>query len=265
MADIDAIAQEMLGLWGTGGQTALHPGLTLDEGYAAGLALRRLREARGERVVGRKAGFTNRSIWPRYSVTAPALGFVYDTTCHELADYRDTPFPVTGMPEPRIEPEIMFGLDSAPAADMDDAALLGCVGWVALGYEIVQSVYPGWKLTTADSVAGGGLHGALLVGPRQPLGRDPMRWVELLKSFVVDLTCDGRLVERGRGSNVLDSPLLVLRHLTSVLGKDVTQPPLAAGEIVSTGTLTDAQPIVKGQIWTATPFGIPLPPATLRF
>jgi 2-oxo-3-hexenedioate decarboxylase len=265
VADTDAIAREMLSLLGTGRQTALHPELTVADGYAAGAAFRRLREARGERVVGRKIGFTNRTIWPRYNVSEPMAGYVYDTTRHEAADFADAPFDVTGMPEPRLEPEIMFGLDTAPAADMDDATLLGCVGWVALGYEIVQSPYPGWKLTAADSAAGGGLHGALLVGARQPLGRDPLRWVELLRSFAVDLTCNGKLIERGKGANVLDSPLLVLRHLTAMLDEAGPQPPLAAGEIISTGTLTDAQPIVSGQIWTATPAGIPLPPVTVRF
>ena len=45
--------------------------LTLDQGYhiAAGIHTRRL--ADGDRVAGRKIGFTNRSIWPIYNVDAP--------------------------------------------------------------------------------------------------------------------------------------------------------------------------------------------------
>ena len=42
--------------------------------------------------------------------------------------------------EPRIEPEIMFGLSKAPSPNMDEPALLDCIDWTALGYEIVQSI-----------------------------------------------------------------------------------------------------------------------------
>jgi 2-oxo-3-hexenedioate decarboxylase len=53
---------------------------------------------------------------------------------------------------------------------MDNAALLSCVAWVAHGFEIVQSIYPDWKFSPADSAAANGLHGALLIGPRHEIG-----------------------------------------------------------------------------------------------
>ena len=42
------------------------------------------REARGERPIGRKIGFTNRTIWAEYGVYAPIWGYVYDGTVREL-------------------------------------------------------------------------------------------------------------------------------------------------------------------------------------
>jgi 2-oxo-3-hexenedioate decarboxylase len=42
-------------------------------------------------------------------------------------------------------------------------------------------------------------------------------------------------------------------------------PPLAAGEIVSTGTLTDAHPVAPGEIWRTEISGIPLRGLTLSF
>ena len=36
----------------------------------------------------------------------------------------------------------MFGLKAAPAPDMDESALLDCIDWLSLGYEVVQSIYP---------------------------------------------------------------------------------------------------------------------------
>jgi 2-oxo-3-hexenedioate decarboxylase len=49
---------------------------------------------------------------------------------------------VKNFVEPRIELEVMFGMKAAPRPSMSDAALLDCVQWVSLGYEIVQSIFP---------------------------------------------------------------------------------------------------------------------------
>jgi 2-oxo-3-hexenedioate decarboxylase len=48
---------------------------------------------------------------------------------------------------------------------------------------------------------------------------------------------------------VLDSPLLSLAFLVEILAQQPESPPLAAGEIVSTGTLTDAHPVAPGERW----------------
>ncbi len=47
-------------------------------------------------------------------------------------------------------------------------------------------------------------------------------------------------MERGQGSNVLGGPLSALRHLVELLARDPHNPPLQAGEIITTGTLTRA-------------------------
>ena len=55
-------------------------GLEVPAAYQRALAVRALREARGEKVRGYKIGFTNRTIWARYAVYGPIWGPVYDTT-----------------------------------------------------------------------------------------------------------------------------------------------------------------------------------------
>ena len=55
---------------------------------------------------------------------------------------------------------------------MDEHALLGCIDWIAHGFEIVQSVYPSWILTGPESAAAFGLHGALFIGERHPVAAD---------------------------------------------------------------------------------------------
>src|SRR5215470_16636768 len=103
---------------------------------------------------------------------------------------------------------------------MDEGALMGCIDWVAHGFEIVQSIFPGWQFSAPDTVAANGLHGALLVGPRHPVDDRAAQWQRELPDFTIDLLCDGRLIDRGRSSNVLDGPLSALRHLVGLLACD---------------------------------------------
>ena len=211
MPDPDATARRLLDLLGTGRSIAppLAEGLDLAAAYRIAARLRGLREARGERPVGRKIGFTNTTIWPRYGVSAPMWGYVFDTTVTDLPA-AEGGLEVAGLAEPRIEPEIVFGIAASPAAGMDDAALLGCIGWVAHGFELVQSVYPAWRFTLPEATAAFALHGALAIGPRHPLGEDRAAWAEALGRFTVSLRRDGAEVEQGSGAFVLGSPLRAL-------------------------------------------------------
>jgi len=56
-----------------------------------------------------------------------------------------------------------------------------------------------------------------------------------------------------------------LRHLIDILARDQVNPPLAAGEIVTTGTLTRALPVTAGETWTTELTGIGLGGICVRF
>jgi 2-keto-4-pentenoate hydratase len=266
-ADIPAIAAKIFATLGTGRQiapfSARPAGLTVEDAYRVSAALNAMRRSRGEKPRGRKVGFTNRTIWPEYGVYAPIWGFVYDSTVHDLGT--TAALPLAGYAEPRIEPEIVFGLAAAPSVGMDEAALFACLEWVAHGFEIVQSIYPQWKFGAADTIAANGVHGALLIGPHHPVAARAREWQAELSRFDIDLLCDGRHIDRGNAANVLDGPLAALRHLVGLLAHDPINPPLAAGEIVTTGTLTRAMPVKAGQTWSTALRGIPLDGIRLRF
>jgi len=261
MMDHDAIAAEVLEALAARRQIAPFserlPGFAMADAYVVTAALRRIRDARGERWVGRKIGFTNSDIWAEYNVHSPIWGDMFDTTVSDLAP--GEVFGLTALLEPRIEPEIVFGLSTAPDPGMDEAALLGCIGWVAHGFEIVQSVFPDWSIAAPDAVAGLGMHGALKIGPRQPLADAPEGgWLEALSGFSITITCDGIEVDKGGGANVLGGPLTPLRHLVEMLEDDSHNPPLAAGEIVTTGTLTRPFPVAPGERWATAIDGLPI-------
>src|SRR5215212_2217615 len=246
MTDVQRVAAEAFDLLDTGRQTAPFSSrlyhFDLDDAYRVTAAVRQMRETRGETSLGRKIGFTNRTIWDEYQIGAPMWGYIYDRTVHDLADVGPT-VSLAGLAEPRIEPEIIFGLAAAPALGMDERALLRCVDCVAHGFELVQSIFPRWEFTLPDTVAAYGLHGKLLIGPRQPIGKTVDELARDLSTFRIDLERNGTVVDQGRASNVLGGPLSALRHLVEVLANDPVNPPLAAGEIVTTGTLTRAFPV----------------------
>lgn len=215
--------------------------------HAAYRSVAELRTLRGGRVIGRKIGFTNRGIWARYGVSSPMWGDVLTDTYAELAE-EGQPVSLLGLAEPRLEPEIALVLAKAPRADMDHAELADCVGWVSPAFEIVQSIYPRWQFDLTDCIVAGALHGRLLLGPRVSA---QLLNLEQLPEVTVALCRNGEMVEGGVGANALDGPIHALAHLVALLQKDPLNPPLAAGEIVATGTLTDAWPIAAGEIWSA--------------
>ena len=227
-------------------------GLDVATAYQRALAVRRLRIARGERPRGYKVGFTNRNIWERYGVHAPIWGTVWDTTLSFCGGTGEVS--LAGTCQPRLEPEAVFGIGARPPPHASIDELLECVEWVAPGFEVVQSHQPGWKFVAADTVADGGLHGRLLVGQKVPVsqvGADAKAFEQRLATAGVVLCRGKEVVERGVGANVLDGPLHALRHFLQSLRECPGAPDLQPGDVVTTGTWTDAWPVAAGQRWVA--------------
>ena len=148
---------------------------------------------------------------------------------------------------------------------MDERELIECVDWVAHGFEIVSSIFPRWEFTAADAVAAFGVHGALLLGKRHAIVRDRTAWAEKISTFTVDMARNDGISRRGHAQDVLGGPLSALRFLVEELARFPTSEPLQAGEIVTTGTLTEAMPVAVGQVWSTELVGIPIKGLRLRF
>jgi 2-oxo-3-hexenedioate decarboxylase len=221
------------------------------------------RLAIGWTPIGRKIGFTNRTIWARYGVDQPMWGHVYDRTVSYAEGDRAT-VSLEGLAQPRIEPEICFKLKAPPPRSRDPGNELPAIEWVAHACEIVQCHHPDWKVKIADCIADNGLHGRLVVGTPVPIDQLP-GLADRLPKLEVELMREGKVVDRGVGANVLDSPLLALEYLVEMLALQPKFAQLHAGEIVSTGTLTDAHPVAAGEIWSTRFTGLPIPGLTLRF
>jgi 2-keto-4-pentenoate hydratase len=233
--------------------------------YQQALAVRALRMERGEVPRGYKIGFTNRTIWPRYGVFAPIWGTVWDTTLTQ-GDAAGV-LSLANTCQPRIEPEAVFGMARTPPVNSSIEDLFASIEWIASGFEIVQSHNADWKFCAADTMLDSGLHARLLVGRKQAL-RDVAASAE---EFDAKLgACRIRLLQgdvqrdEGTGANVLDSPLRALHHFLSELRACPGATDLKPGDVITTGTWTDAWPVQPGQTWTAD-FDSPMLPLTVNF
>jgi 2-oxo-3-hexenedioate decarboxylase len=240
-------------------------GFDLVTAYAVEAELTRRRRDSGATTVGRKVGYANKAVWRALKLDTLVWAQMYDDTVR-YADGNAASLSLAHMCSPKIEPEIVFKLNGPLEAGVTEpAAVLERVEWLALGFEIIDCVYPDWTFQPSDFVAAFGLHAALIIGtPRLVEAHDIPALVDALPRFTVRLLADGQLMAQGSGKNSLRSPALCLAELASAIARPPGAEPLVAGELVSSGTLTESQPIVPGQTWTARVDGLDLPALTLR-
>jgi 2-oxo-3-hexenedioate decarboxylase len=254
--DVAAIAGRLIAAYDRA--TKIPPITQADPGFDVPAAYEVLREIENRRrivqgwePVGRKIGFTNTTIWSRYGVHQPMWAHVWAHSVRYAKNGHAT-LGLKPFVQPRIEPEVVFRLRAGVAPTSDPLAALRCVEWIAPGFEIVQCHFPDWKFTAADCTAAFGLHGALIVGTPIPVtNRNRAALAAALPTFALTLRRGRTVVERGVGSNVLGGPAHALAHLARLLAAQPQFAPLAAGEIVTTGTVTDAWPVAPGQTWSS--------------
>ena len=194
--------------------------------------------------IGKKIGFTNRNIWDVYNVNEPIWGPITSKS----VSFTETSFQKIDLSqfcEPRIEPEVVICLREKPRHYDEDLDIF--IDWIAPGFEIVDSIYANWSFALPDTIASGGLHGCLVIGKKLFINNDVERDLADLK---VRLFKDASFEEEGTGANVLDGPVSAVRYLHKSLASIKNQVLLSSGNIITTGTMTDAKPVFPGEKWT---------------
>lgn len=268
--DIRATARELLDAYDHGSLIATPSARAADfdwnDAYEVAAEMVRLRRARGERCAGRKIGFTNRNIWAEYGATSPIWAHVYDSTLTYAQDNRAT-LSLRGSAAPRIEPEIAFKLGApVPVGCTDPAEILRAIEWLAPSFEIVDCHFADWKFRSADSVADQSFHWRLIVGePRAIQSADLNLLAQPIRDCTVALKCNGEIRDRGVGGNALGHPALALAFLADIVATQAEFDALAAGEVITTGTLTAALPIHAGETWTSEISDLEIAPLMVAF
>ena len=267
--DVRALAQELRAAYATsqvivdGPPSGRVPGFDLDAAYSVEAELVRMRRASGRTTVGRKVGYANKAVWRALKLDTLVWAHMYDDTV-QYAPAHTASLAIERMCAPKIEPEIVFKLRTPLDGVSEPADVLEHVEWVALGFEIIDCVFADWKFQPQDFVAAFGLHAGLIVGEPRAVNRATIpELADQLARFSVTLTRNGEVLAQGSGKNSLRSPALCLAELSAAVSRRTPDDPLSAGELVSSGTLTDSQFLAPAERWTASLEGIALPPLTL--
>ena len=233
--------------------------LSLEDAYDIAKCILDARIAQGEVPVGRKIGFSNHKMWPLYGKSAPLTGPIwstlYDSSVHFALDNKAL-HKLTKAQQPRIEPELVFKLASTPEPDVDLKGLGDCLEWMAHGFEIVICPFRNWQFEPADAIAAFGLHRALIVGEPKMLSRESKRSLHtVLAGASISLSRStsesSGLCAAGFAKDVMDSPLHALLALHQELHQQNQFKPLEAGELITTGSWTDALPVKRGEVWSS--------------
>lgn len=222
-------------------QLSAEHALTLEEAYAVQAAGVALREARGDRVVGVKLGFTSKAKAEQMGVADVIVGVLHHGMSVEDGGVVD----VTTMVHPRIEPEVAFrlGTDVDPhAAPDDDVDILAATLEVAPAMEIIDSRYRDFRFSLADVVADNTSAAGFVIGPWRPFAET--RETLDLATLEVALTVDGDEAARGSSSDILGDPVRALGAVKRMAHEHGLA--LPAGSVILAGAATAAVPLSAG-------------------
>ncbi|QKV80752.1 2-keto-4-pentenoate hydratase [Amycolatopsis sp. Hca4] len=212
------------------------PELDLETAYRV---QRKLRAAAGP-LAGSKLGVTSRAKQAQVGVSSPVYGYLAAADAIDLGDSLDT----AKLIQPRCEPEIVFILGRELAGPhVTTADVLAACRGVAVGIEVLDSRYTDYRFTMADVVADNTSAGRYVVGtPVDPQGID-------LRLVGVVLEKNGKVSATASGAAVLGHPASAVAWLARQLWAEGEG--LQAGEIVLSGGLTAAVPVVSGDVVVA--------------
>jgi 2-oxo-3-hexenedioate decarboxylase len=192
------------------------------------------REARGERRVGMKMGFTSRAKMQQMGVHDMIWGRLTDAMRVEeggtvsLARYVHA----------RVEPELAFLLARPLPAQVGLAEALAAVEAVAPALEIIDSRFRDFRFSLTDVIADNASSAGFVVGAWS----DPR---EAIDNLGLVMSVDGRAVQIGSTAGILGHParsLVAAARLSAEAGE-----PLQAGWIVMAGGATAAVELRPGQ------------------
>ncbi len=225
--------------------TETDPDIEIDDAYRISRAFLGLREAAGERVIGKKIGVTSPAVQEMLGIDQPDFGFLTDAMwCRDgLVDARS-------LIAPRAEAEIAFRLQSdLKGPGVTPADVLAATECVMPCFEIVDSRIEDWRIGICDTIADNASCGVFVLGDNEL----PVDGLEL-KDVQVTLTRNGEYLSAGSGALVQGAPENAVAWLANTLGEYAI--PLKAGELILSGSLVPLADATAGDVFRLSMTGL---------
>lgn len=213
-----------------------YPDMDWDDAYAIQEEIRRRKIARGDKVVGLKAGLTSYVKMKQMGVETPCFGFV--AASHAVADGGE--IKVAELIHPKVEPELCFVTKKAlkgPGCHI--GAVLAATDFVMPGIEVIDSRYRDFKFDLKSVIADNTSAARFAVGGQiRPVNEVDLRTVGVV------LELNGEVKSLGAGASVLGHPAAAIAMLANHLGARGEEIP--AGTLILSGGITEAVAVKPG-------------------
>jgi 2-keto-4-pentenoate hydratase len=257
---IDALAEKLDAAWRT--NTPIQPfsetgDITrVEDAYAVQAKWTAMREARGEKVVGRKIGLTSLAIQKQLNVSEPDYGNLWQSSYYETVNNR-AEVPASEHLQPRMEGEIAF-LIGRPlqGPHITPQEVLAATDAMALVVEIVASRIADWKIKLVDTIADNASYGGFVLGTW-----DSKLRTEDLRLLGMTINKNGVPAAEGVGAAAMGHPAASVAWLANKLSEFGVS--LQPGDVVLSGGITPMTPVVAGDVFNISLTG--QPPLTIRF
>lgn len=213
-----------------------YPNMTIGDGYAVQLELRKRFLAAGHKQTGWKAGLTSKAKMQQMGVNVPSIGFLTD----RMARPENSAITVSDLVHPRVECEVAFVMKKAlkgPNCTRED--VLDATDYVLPAVEIIDSRFSGFKFDLESVVADNGSSARYVGGGRARYPAD----IDL-RTLGVVMEKNGEIVTMGASAAVLGHPADAVAMLVNILGELGEE--LPAGSFVMSGGITEAVAVKPG-------------------
>jgi len=213
-----------------------YPNMTIGDGYAVQLELRKRFLAAGHKQTGWKAGLTSKAKMIQMGVSVPSIGFLTD----RMARPENSAITVSDLVHPRVECEVAFVMKKTlkgPNCSRED--VLDATDYVLPAVEIIDSRFSGFKFDLESVVADNGSSARYVGGGRARYPAD----IDL-RTLGVVMEKNGEIVTMGASAAVLGHPADAVAMLVNILGELGEE--LPAGSFVMSGGITEAVAVKPG-------------------
>lgn len=212
------------------------PAMTVADGYAVQLELRRRWLAGGRRQIGWKAGLTSRAKMEQMGVFAPGVGFLMA----DMARPENSAVRTDDLVHPRVECEIAFVTKSPLKGDTCTREdVLAATDFVVPALEIIDSRFADFKFDLPSVIADNSSSARYITGGRARYADE----IDL-SSLGVVFEKNGEIVALASSAAVMEHPAEAVALLVRVLA-DLGEE-LPAGSFVMSGAITEAIPVKAG-------------------